>query len=101
LNPIEEFFAELVTFVQARHLQIDSSLLSYSSRRPVDENIKLEGRKEEAGKQETSKYRWTCGHVSQTITELRAFIKRNWQVYEENPGQGFGHFLRCLLVFTI
>jgi hypothetical protein len=36
-----------VTLVQARHLQIDSSLLSYSSRRPVDENIKLGGGKEE------------------------------------------------------
>jgi hypothetical protein len=45
-----------VTLVQARHLQIDSSLLSYSSRRPVDENVKLEGRKEEVEKQETSRY---------------------------------------------
>jgi hypothetical protein len=54
-----------VTLLQARHFQIDSSLLSYSSRRPVDENIKLRTRKKEVGKQETSRYRWTCGHVSQ------------------------------------
>jgi hypothetical protein len=55
----------IVTLVQARHLQIDSSLLSYSSRRPVDEDIKLRRRKKEVGKQETSKYRWMGGHVSQ------------------------------------
>jgi hypothetical protein len=54
-----------VTLVQARHLQIDASSLSYSSRRPVDKNIKLRRRKKEVGKQETSRYRWTCGHVSQ------------------------------------
>jgi hypothetical protein len=56
---------QIGTLVQARHLQLDSLLLSYSSRRPVDENIKLEGRKEEVEKQETSRYRWMYGHVSQ------------------------------------
>jgi hypothetical protein len=27
------------------------------------------------------------------FAELKAFIKRNWQVYEEDPDQGFGNFL--------
>jgi transposase len=31
--------------------------------------------------------------IEEFFAELKAFIKRNWQVYEENPGQGFGHFL--------
>jgi transposase len=27
------------------------------------------------------------------FTELKAFIRRNWQFYEENPEQGFDNFL--------
>jgi hypothetical protein len=79
-----------MTLVQARHLQIDSSLLSYSSRRPVDENIKLEGRKEEVEKQETSRYRWMYGHVSQgrikpsQLSSVPSDIKLSHQHHQHN-----------------
>jgi hypothetical protein len=31
--------------------------------------------------------------IEEFFAELKAFIKRNWQVFEGDPGQGFGHFL--------
>jgi transposase len=31
--------------------------------------------------------------IEEFFAELKAFIKRNWQVYEENPSQGFDCFL--------
>jgi transposase len=31
--------------------------------------------------------------IEEFFAELKAFIKRNWQVYEVNPSQGFDHFL--------
>jgi transposase len=31
--------------------------------------------------------------IEEFFAELKAFIRRNWQVYEENPDQGFDHFL--------
>lgn len=31
--------------------------------------------------------------IEEFFAELKAFIKRNWQVYEANPDQGFDHFL--------
>jgi hypothetical protein len=32
-------------------------------------------------------------------TDIKAFIKRNWQVYEANPNQGFDNFLKwCINV---
>jgi transposase len=31
--------------------------------------------------------------IEEFFTELKAFIKRNWQIYEANPSQGFEHFL--------
>jgi transposase len=31
--------------------------------------------------------------IEKFFAELKAFIRRNWQSYEENPGQGFDHFL--------
>ncbi|EED11609.1 conserved hypothetical protein [Talaromyces stipitatus ATCC 10500] len=32
--------------------------------------------------------------IEEFFAELKAFIRRNWQVYEENPDQGFDHFLQ-------
>lgn len=31
--------------------------------------------------------------IEELFAELKAFIKRRWLVYEENPGQGFNNFL--------
>jgi Transposase and inactivated derivatives len=31
--------------------------------------------------------------IEEFFAELKAFIRRNWQFYEENPGQGFDTFL--------
>lgn len=31
--------------------------------------------------------------IGEFFAELKAFIRRNWQFYEENPGQGFDTFL--------
>jgi transposase len=31
--------------------------------------------------------------VEEFFAELKAFVKRNWKLYEENPGQGFRAFL--------
>jgi transposase len=31
--------------------------------------------------------------IKEFFAELKAFIKRNWEVYEENPAQGFNTFL--------
>jgi transposase len=31
--------------------------------------------------------------IEELFAELKAFIKKNWKVYEENPGPGFGVFL--------
>jgi len=31
--------------------------------------------------------------VEEFFAELKAFIKRNWKAYEENPAQGFNAFL--------
>jgi hypothetical protein len=34
--------------------------------------------------------------IEEFFAELKAFIKRNWQNYEENPEQGFDAFLRVI-----
>ena len=35
--------------------------------------------------------------IEEFFAELKAFIKKNWKVYEQNPGPGFGVFLeRCI-----
>lgn len=31
--------------------------------------------------------------IKEYFAELKAFIRRNWQSYEENPAQGFDNFL--------
>jgi transposase len=31
--------------------------------------------------------------IEEFFAELKAFVKRNWGLYEENPEQGFGSFL--------
>jgi transposase len=31
--------------------------------------------------------------IEEFFAELKAFIRRNWQSYEENPEQGFDNFL--------
>ncbi len=31
--------------------------------------------------------------IKEFFTELKAFIKQNWHVYEEDPEQGFDSFL--------
>ncbi|KAI7977485.1 hypothetical protein EIK77_000540 [Talaromyces pinophilus] len=31
--------------------------------------------------------------IEEMFAELKAFIKRNWKVYEEDPDQGFDDFL--------
>ena len=31
--------------------------------------------------------------IEEFFAELKGFIKRNWQAYEDNPGQGFKPFL--------
>ncbi|CAG8418811.1 unnamed protein product [Penicillium salamii] len=31
--------------------------------------------------------------IEEYFAELKAFIRRNWQSYEENPAQGFDNFL--------
>ena len=31
--------------------------------------------------------------IEEFFAELKAFIRRHWQSYEENPGQGFNNFL--------
>ncbi len=31
--------------------------------------------------------------IEEFFAELKAFIKRNWHIYEENPEQGFDSFL--------
>lgn len=31
--------------------------------------------------------------IEEFFAELKAFIRRHWQSYEDNPGQGFGSFL--------
>jgi transposase len=31
--------------------------------------------------------------IEKFFAELKTFIKRNWQVYGEDPGQGFDSFL--------
>lgn len=31
--------------------------------------------------------------IEEFFAELKAFIKREWRSYEENPGQGFNSFL--------
>ena len=31
--------------------------------------------------------------IEEFFAELKGFIKRNWQIYEENPDQGFDMFL--------
>ena len=37
--------------------------------------------------------------IKEFFAELKAFIKRNWHVYEANLNQGFGHFLEwCINV---
>jgi transposase len=35
--------------------------------------------------------------IKEFFAELKAFIKRNWQNYEEHPDQGFDSFLRWCL----
>lgn len=32
--------------------------------------------------------------IEEFFAELKAFIKKNWQVFEEAPGQGFDVFLQ-------
>jgi transposase len=32
--------------------------------------------------------------IEELFAELKAFIKKSWQVFEEAPGQGFNEFLR-------
>ena len=37
--------------------------------------------------------------IEEFFAELKAFIRRNWQVYKVNPAQGFNHFLEwCIEV---
>ena len=37
--------------------------------------------------------------IEEFFAELKAFIKRNWKCYKEDPGQGFGMFLEwCVCV---
>jgi transposase len=31
--------------------------------------------------------------IEEFFSELKAFIKKNWQAFEDNPDQGFGPFL--------
>jgi transposase len=31
--------------------------------------------------------------IKEFFTKLKAFIKRNWHIYEEDPEQGFDNFL--------
>ena len=31
--------------------------------------------------------------IEELFSELKAFIRRHWQVYEDNPDQGFDYFL--------
>lgn len=31
--------------------------------------------------------------IKEFFTELKAFIKKHWQIYKDNPGQGFDTFL--------
>jgi len=39
--------------------------------------------------------------IEEFFAELKAFIKRNWQNYENNPEQGFGAFLEwCIDVVS-
>jgi transposase len=32
--------------------------------------------------------------VEEFFSELKAFVRKNWQPYEENPSQGFDRFLK-------
>ena len=32
--------------------------------------------------------------IEDFFAELKAFIRQNWQSYEDNPSQGFGFFLQ-------
>jgi transposase len=39
--------------------------------------------------------------IEEFFAELKAFVKRNWRVYEENPEQGFDSFLEwCIDVVS-
>jgi hypothetical protein len=38
-------------------------------------------------------YSYDLNPVEELFSELKAFIRRHWQVYEDNPNQSFGSFL--------
>lgn len=38
--------------------------------------------------------------IEKFFAELKAFIRRNWQYYKENPEQGFDHFLEWCIDVT-
>jgi transposase len=35
--------------------------------------------------------------IEEFFAELKAFIRRNWQSYENDPDQGFDSFLECCI----
>ena len=42
-------------------------------------------------------YSLDLNSIEEFFTELKAFIKRNWHIYKEDPEQGFNNFLECYI----